>query len=203
MALGPGSETAGSCNHQTRVITLSAPIHQLGTAGELLDTILHEIAHALVGPRVGHGLRWKIEVVRIGGRADRTHQMATPPAKWVGTCPNGHTFPRARRPSQAGSCSLCGGSGRFNSAYMLSWTSRDGEQATPQSEPKQRPTSTAAGLSLADLKVGQKVTVNTGGRGHGIDGHSALILRINRKTATVLVDGSGEWRIPPAYLRHP
>jgi SprT protein len=38
---------------------------------EIRDTILHEIAHALVGPNVGHGLRWRLKCVEIGAKPER------------------------------------------------------------------------------------------------------------------------------------
>jgi predicted SprT family Zn-dependent metalloprotease len=36
---------------------------------EVLDTILHEIAHALVGPGHGHDEVWKAKCVEVGGAA--------------------------------------------------------------------------------------------------------------------------------------
>ena len=41
----------GSCNERKRRITLSAAIVRLNSESEVRDTILHEIAHALVGVR--------------------------------------------------------------------------------------------------------------------------------------------------------
>lgn len=202
---GRAVKTAGSCNYQTRVITLSAPIHRLSTAGDLFGTILHEIAHALVGPGAGHGPRWKQEVVRIGGSDARTHQMVTPPPKWVGICPNGHTVKRERRPSQPVSCSRCG-SGYFNPALLLAWTRAGDSAPVPTHLPPAAPLAahpSAKGLPLVDLRIGQTVVLDTGGRGTGIDGHSAVVTRINRKTATVLVDGTMEWRVSPVFLRRP
>ena len=43
---------AGACHYSRRLITLSAPLTRLHTEDDVRDTILHEIAHALVQDRV-------------------------------------------------------------------------------------------------------------------------------------------------------
>jgi predicted SprT family Zn-dependent metalloprotease len=58
---------------------------------EITDTLLHEIAHALVGPRHGHDLVWQAKCIEIGARPKR---LAPPTAKsqakfnYVIKCPN-------------------------------------------------------------------------------------------------------------------
>jgi hypothetical protein len=70
---------AGCCDHARRRITLSRPIFQIEDNREdVLDTILHEAAHALVGPAAGHGARWKAAAVSIGARPERCHSLAVP-----------------------------------------------------------------------------------------------------------------------------
>jgi hypothetical protein len=58
----------GSCNYTKKRITLSA--HQTKKRQELdvKDTILHEIAHALLPPRTGHGKLWKAKCMEIGAK---------------------------------------------------------------------------------------------------------------------------------------
>ena len=46
---------AGGTHHQTRIITLSRQITAANDEAHALNVILHEIAHALAGPRQGHG----------------------------------------------------------------------------------------------------------------------------------------------------
>ena len=53
------------CLHDTQSILLSRYLLKL-TNEELVDTILHEIAHAIVGPEAGHTLRWKEIAQKIG-----------------------------------------------------------------------------------------------------------------------------------------
>lgn len=52
---------AGQCSHKREVIKLSKPWMKANLGDEALirDIILHEIAHALAGPRAGHGPVWK------------------------------------------------------------------------------------------------------------------------------------------------
>lgn len=58
----------GACRWQKREIILSRPQTLKRTQEEVTDTILHEIAHALAGPRAGHGPKWKSIASRLGAR---------------------------------------------------------------------------------------------------------------------------------------
>ena len=58
---------SGQCRPLGKVVSLSRPITELREEGEVLDTILHEIAHALVGRDVrSHGPEWKARGIEIG-----------------------------------------------------------------------------------------------------------------------------------------
>jgi hypothetical protein len=61
----------GSCNYTRRRITLSAHQTKNREVVEVKDTILHEIAHALLPPRSGHGKLWKAKCVEIGAKPQR------------------------------------------------------------------------------------------------------------------------------------
>lgn len=61
-------EVQGSCNHLTKTITLDWPHTELSKEAEVRDTILHEIAHALVGAGHGHDRTWQLKCVEIGAR---------------------------------------------------------------------------------------------------------------------------------------
>lgn len=70
-----GYTFAGECDYTRRTIRLSRYIvdHAIATNSmrSVKDTILHEIAHALVGPTVkAHGSEWQAVVTAIGGTAD-------------------------------------------------------------------------------------------------------------------------------------
>ena len=54
VAYDSAKRRAGVCRFATQTLGLSAPLTTLHSEVEVRDTILHEIAHALVGPRHGH-----------------------------------------------------------------------------------------------------------------------------------------------------
>lgn len=83
-------------------ITLSAHFVDLNSEAEILDTILHEIAHALVGIGHGHDKVWQAKCREIGARPERCFDNASvkmPQGRWVAECPGcGQRFHRHRRP---------------------------------------------------------------------------------------------------------
>lgn len=102
--------TLGLCRHRHKVIQLSAPFVRLNDEADVLDVILHEVAHALVGPGKGHGEAWQAMARRVGANPERVNLTATvPPGDWVATCPScGRTFDRCRRPRRRYWCRPCG-----------------------------------------------------------------------------------------------
>src|ERR1700686_5283507 len=58
----------GLCLYHLRTIELSVYLILRNPEEEILDTILHEIAHALVGPGHGHDKVWKKKCIEIGAR---------------------------------------------------------------------------------------------------------------------------------------
>jgi predicted SprT family Zn-dependent metalloprotease len=56
----------GRCYTTRRCITLSKPITLLNDEAHIRNTILHEIAHALVGPGHGHDNVWKLMAIKVG-----------------------------------------------------------------------------------------------------------------------------------------
>ena len=58
------------CKHRIKTIEFS--LHRLGSdRAAIKDIILHEIAHALVGPKHGHDATWRAMCVRIGAKPNR------------------------------------------------------------------------------------------------------------------------------------
>ncbi len=102
---------AGVCRADARQIGLSAPLTRLHAEEEVRDTVLHEIAHALVGPRHGHDASWRAVALRIGCSALRCVPPDAPRVEtpWTGTCPAGHTVGRHRRPERVAICRRCDG----------------------------------------------------------------------------------------------
>ena len=56
----------GACLGRAKIIELSRRHAVRGAPGEVRDTILHEIAHALAGAKARHGPAWKAIAARIG-----------------------------------------------------------------------------------------------------------------------------------------
>lgn len=68
---------AGCCNFGTRTISLSKHLvrDDKHSMHEVKNTALHEIAHALAGPRAAHGPEWKSIAIHIGCDGIRCHSM--------------------------------------------------------------------------------------------------------------------------------
>jgi hypothetical protein len=63
----------GVCDHHRQRITISRHLAAINSDAETLDTVLHEIAHALAGPQAGHDLQWRAIAARIGANPDGIH----------------------------------------------------------------------------------------------------------------------------------
>ncbi|MFI7587086.1 SprT-like domain-containing protein [Spongisporangium articulatum] len=112
---------AGICRQDRRQIGLSRVLTALHDEAEVRDTVLHEIAHALVGVEHGHDEVWRAQARRIGctGRRCVPESAPTVPGRWRGLCPVGHEFTRHKRPVRVLSCGLC--SRGFDPTRLLHW----------------------------------------------------------------------------------
>ena len=63
---------AGSCNYKKKVITLQPTYVEKNDIKEITNTILHEIAHALM-PKHKHNKFWKRKAIEIGCTGSRTY----------------------------------------------------------------------------------------------------------------------------------
>ena len=77
---------AGVCRYNERRIDLSVSYCLAATRAEIEDTILHEVAHAIVGPRHNHDAVWKAKAREIGCAGERCHRVQHSVPKWVGEC---------------------------------------------------------------------------------------------------------------------
>ena len=69
-------QVLGLCSYKNRVISLSVPYMQIVPANLVEDTILHEIAHAMVGPEAGHGPIWKKMAEYVGCKPSATSEKS-------------------------------------------------------------------------------------------------------------------------------
>ncbi|MGV9181964.1 SprT-like domain-containing protein [Arcanobacterium canis] len=138
---------AGATHYAAKKITISQALVELYTPQEVRAVILHEIAHALVGPGHAHDKVWQRTCLTIGGdgRTRLPVNSPEPQAPWQGVCPAGHNTQRYRRPTQQLSCRKCSRS--FNHHSLFFWeNTQTGERIAPKSLPltaaRQRRTST-------------------------------------------------------------
>ena len=62
---------AGLTSYASRTISMSLPLVRSMEAVEVRNTLLHEIAHAMVGAGYGHGPTWRRQALAIGCNAQR------------------------------------------------------------------------------------------------------------------------------------
>jgi len=79
----------GSCNETKKKITISYHLLRGPTCDEkkMRNTILHEIAHAIVGVSHKHDEVWKTLARKIGCDGSRCGSLDLPEAKYIMECP--------------------------------------------------------------------------------------------------------------------
>jgi predicted SprT family Zn-dependent metalloprotease len=102
----------GCCRFGPKIIELSCHFVERNTLDLIRDTLLHEIAHALVGPGHGHDAVWKAMCVRVGAKPERLSDEAhMPQGRWQATCEGcGMRHHKHRRPKRMKGwyCCRCG-----------------------------------------------------------------------------------------------
>jgi len=115
----------GSCKHISKRITLSQYMLPHMKDEDIVDTILHEIAHALVGRGHGHNNVWRYKALEIGCRgkrcSDKIIDYSKLQYKYTGTCNNGHTTNRHKFTKNAENCSCAQCSNKYNPEFKFKW----------------------------------------------------------------------------------
>jgi predicted SprT family Zn-dependent metalloprotease len=186
---------AGICHFAEQALGLSAPLTAVHSEDDVRDTILHEIAHALVGPVHGHDATWRAMARRIGCSGERcvSPDSPTPPAAWLGTCPGGHTLDRHRRPERVLTCGLC--SSDFDLAHVYTWT-HHGKPAVLHPNYEAELARLREGRHTVLLPVGARVRVTVEGEHHGMVGRVAK----RGRTSYHLRAGRRLLRVPFAWV---
>lgn len=99
----------GCCHSHRKLITLSRILVARNEQPEVEDCIRHEIAHALVGHKAGHGSEWKRMCARTGANPERCYDsevVDAPEGNWQATCNGcGRSYTKFRRPNRDLWCS--------------------------------------------------------------------------------------------------
>jgi len=101
---------AGACFFKEKKLSFSRNFIKNSNDSEIYDTILHEIAHALVGPEHGHGIVWKNMAKRLGCSAKRCHSLEFSDYKWIRYCKNSCWEQKTHRRKSNLICRKCGAS---------------------------------------------------------------------------------------------
>jgi hypothetical protein len=80
----------GQCDFSTKTISVSKYYIDVCTPKQIKQTLLHEAAHFLCDPSVGHGPEWIRKCAELGIPAKRCanyESLKKIPARWTGHCP--------------------------------------------------------------------------------------------------------------------
>ena len=112
---------AGCCHYQTQVISLAHAYARTAPDAEIDDTLLHEIAHALVGKAHGHDQLWRATAVALGCSGHRCHDVQFTPPRYMVTCVNACWVTTAERRQRGAVCRTCHGSVRYATYTEHRW----------------------------------------------------------------------------------
>jgi predicted SprT family Zn-dependent metalloprotease len=186
---------AGVCKFGPKVLGLSAPLTVLHSEDEVRDTILHEIAHALVGPRHGHDETWRATARRIGCSGLTCVSPDAPRVEpaWLGVCPSGHATGRHRRPERVMTCSQC--APVFELDHVFAWT-HHGRPAAMHPNYVDELVRLRGGRVPTRVGVGGRVRIIAPGEYHG---HVGKVVKRGR-TCYHLKAGRLLLRVPFAFV---
>lgn len=124
-AFDNAKKRAGLCNYSEKRISVSRYLAARYDDDEIHQVLLHEVAHAIAGPRAGHGPKWASVAAGLGYVGRRTHdgEIADELAPWIGRCPAGHEHYRYRAPTRPLSCGLCRRG--FDRSNLITWRHRE------------------------------------------------------------------------------
>lgn len=136
----------GQCNYSKQVISLSWHLTKLNGRPEVVDTILHEIAHAKAGPHAKHGQSWKAWCIRVGARPVACYaasEVTTPKPNYEGFCNSCGKVVSSRHRIRVETfnraCTNCCkkyNNGKWSPRFVLTWRS------TTTKPPKPKPKTT-------------------------------------------------------------
>ncbi len=123
------SRRAGCCSFGTQVISLARLYCLQATHAETRNTILHEIAHAIVGPKHNHDATWKSAARAIGCSGDRCHDIEFAPPKYIASCPRCGWAKKRNRRLRGAICTRCAQPVVYCTYSLQAWEESAGERA--------------------------------------------------------------------------
>lgn len=127
----------GCCHYSKQLITISYSYMKVAHIDDILDTILHEIAHVIAGPSAKHGPRWRQAAIQVGANPRATSHIKSQRTEtnkniagahdhtYEGVCPNcGKVRRYYRKPKihRACSCGRCDST--YNPAFQIRYRKR-------------------------------------------------------------------------------
>lgn len=100
---------AGCCDYSHKRISLALQFAHQASEEEINDTLLHEIAHALVGKKHNHDAVWRSKAQEIGSSGERCHNLRFCPPRYIIACRNGCWTATAERRRRNVVCRTCRG----------------------------------------------------------------------------------------------
>jgi len=125
---------AGVCKYRSKTIGLSKYLLPYMKDDKVKDTLLHEIAHAMVGAGHGHDRVWQRQAIAIGCNGARCYNPETEfhagaveelavQSKYSITCPKcGRVTAKHRRPKRSQACGKCCNkysNGRYDERFKM------------------------------------------------------------------------------------
>lgn len=126
--LSKAKGSLGHCEHSNKTIALSRHWLAVLDDEEIINTIIHEVAHAIAGYKAGHGPEWRRICLGMGGSATRTGgEGFKVESKYVGKCPGNHVSIQRHALSAAMKedrfyCKACLADGLSVTEARLTWT---------------------------------------------------------------------------------
>jgi predicted SprT family Zn-dependent metalloprotease len=140
LRFGTARTQAGLCSYAKRQITLSKVLMAAGHYDSTMDTIAHEVAHAIVGSKHGHDRVWQMKHRELGGNGKRcleateivNHDLLQ--GAYEGTCPRcARKIYMHRMPTKVKSCGVC--SHKFDPELVFTWI-KNGVPVTVVNKPR-------------------------------------------------------------------
>ena len=130
-----GTRRAGCCQYNQHVISLSYEYAQHASKQDIQETILHEIAHALVGKEHNHDAVWRAKAIEIGCSGNRCHDLQFTLPRYLVKCQNHCWVATAERQRRGSICTKCHGKVLYLTYTEDRWKQEQRQIAAKTHEP--------------------------------------------------------------------